>query len=59
VKNTQLVSNAKGAMSLVTAQASENAQLITQASGIIAEIQKGAEHVSATVGELVNSSKNP
>lgn len=56
VKNTQLVSNAKSAMSHVTQQASDNSKLIMEASGIIDEILKGAEHVSVTVGQLVNSS---
>lgn len=58
VKNTQLVSDTKAAMAQVTTQASDNAHLIIQASEMIGEIQKGAEHVSATVGELVNNSKH-
>ena len=58
IKNTQLVSNAKQAMSQVTAQATDNTRLILEAAGIIQEILKGAEHVSETVGHLVNNSSN-
>jgi PAS domain S-box len=56
LKNNQLVTSAKVAMTQVTAQASDNSRLITEAAGIIQEILKGAVHVSETVGHLVNNS---
>lgn len=59
LKNNQLVAGAKVAMTHVTAQASDNSRLITEASGIIQEILRGAIHVSETVGSLVNDSAHP
>ncbi len=56
MKNNQLVAGTKTAMTHVTAQAQDNSQLITEASGIIQEILRGAIHVSETVGHLVNNS---
>ena len=55
-KNTQLVAKTKASMIKVTEQASGNSQRIQEASGIIDEILKGAEHVSLVVGDLVTSS---
>ena len=55
-KNTDLVSQTKVSMSTVTEKASANAERVQEASGIIDEILKGAEHVSTVVGDLVNRS---
>lgn len=55
-KNTQLVSQAKDSMLKVTNQVQMNSENIREASGIIDEILKGAEHVSHVVGDLVKSS---
>ena len=53
-KNNQLVATARSAMTQVTNQAADNTAMIVEASGLIDEILKGAEHVSQTVGALVN-----
>ena len=55
-KNTQLVAQAKESMVKVNAQAQKSSENIMEASGIIDEIFKGAEHVSHVVGDLVASS---
>ena len=55
-KNTQLVAKAKESMVKVNAQAQITSENIQEASGIIDEIFKGAEHVSRVVGDLVESS---
>ncbi|MCO4785055.1 MAG: PAS domain-containing methyl-accepting chemotaxis protein [Marinomonas atlantica] len=55
-KNTQLVAKAKESMIKVNAQVQTSSENIREASGIIDEILKGAEHVSHVVGDLVQSS---
>ena len=55
-RNTQLVSQAKDSMIKVTTQVQANSECIREASNIIDEILKGAEHVSHVVGDLVKSS---
>lgn len=55
-KNTQLVAQAKESMVKVNAQVQVSSENIIEASGIIDEIFKGAEHVSRVVGELVETS---
>ena len=55
-KNNLLVTQGRDSMVLVTGQASRNADLITEAAGIIDEILKGADYVSHVVGDLVNNS---
>lgn len=55
-KNNQLVGHARISMVEVTEQANKNVDLISEASGIIEEILKGADYVSHIVGELVDSS---
>lgn len=55
-KNTQLVAQAKDSMVKVSAQVQTSSENIYEASGIIDEILKGAEHVSHVVGDLVKSS---
>lgn len=57
IKNTQLANDAKNAMANVSKQATENANVIVEASGIIQEILKGAENVKETVGALVHNSE--
>jgi methyl-accepting chemotaxis protein len=54
--NSQLVGQARSSMIEVTEQANKNVDLISEASGIIDEILKGADYVSHVVGELVNNS---
>lgn len=55
-KNNQLVGHARISMVEVTEQANKNVDLISEASGTIEEILKGADYVSHVVGELVDSS---
>ncbi|RBP79657.1 PAS domain S-box protein [Marinomonas rhizomae] len=54
-QNSHLTRQAKTSMIKVSERSSENAQLINEASGIIDEILKGAEHVSSTVNKLLNT----
>lgn len=56
-QNSQLTRQAKASMSKISERSTENAQLINQASGIIDEILKGAEHVSNTVDKLIHIDK--
>ncbi|GAB3483268.1 methyl-accepting chemotaxis protein [Marinomonas epiphytica] len=53
-QNSQLTRQAKASMDKVSESSSNNAQLIGNASGIIEEILKGAEHVSETVTKLLS-----
>lgn len=55
-KNSQLVAQARVSMVGVTEQATKNADLISEAAGIIDEILQGANYVSQVVGQLVDSS---
>lgn len=55
-KNSQLVAQARVSMVGVTEQATKNADLISEAAGIIEEILQGANYVSQMVGQLVDSS---
>lgn len=56
-QNSNLTQQAKASMSKVSERSTENAQFINEASGIIDEIQKGAEHVSNTVSKLLQTEK--
>jgi methyl-accepting chemotaxis protein len=56
-QNSNLTRQAKTSMIKVSERSSENAQLINEASGIIDEILKGAEHVSSTVNKLLDTKK--
>ncbi|MDP5142004.1 PAS domain-containing methyl-accepting chemotaxis protein [Rheinheimera baltica] len=56
-KNSELVKNAKQNMLHVTEKAINNTNLVAEAADIINEILKGAEHVSITVGDLVNNTQ--
>ena len=54
-QNSSLTRQAKDSMSKVSKRSMENAELINEASGIIDEILKGAEHVSDTVNKLLHT----
>ncbi|MBJ7539211.1 methyl-accepting chemotaxis protein [Marinomonas transparens] len=54
-QNSNLTRQAKASMGKVTERSAENAQFINEASGIIDEILKGAEHVAGTVNKLLDS----
>ena len=56
-QNSNLTRQAKTSMSNVSEQSAENALLIQEASGIIAEILTGAEHVASTVSQLLDTDK--
>ena len=53
-QNSNLTKQAKINMESISTQSSESAQFINDASDIIDEIQKGAEHVSVTVSQLLH-----
>ncbi|TDO98084.1 methyl-accepting chemotaxis protein [Marinomonas balearica] len=55
-KNGQLTLSAKEGMALISERSQESAQSIDEASAIIGEILKGADHVTHTVGDLLDSS---
>lgn len=55
-RNNSLVNQARKSMQAVTSQATKNQELVFEASQIIDEILKGANHVSQVVSDLVNRS---
>ena len=57
-KNSILVEEAQGNMKHVTQQASNNAELISEATDIMSKIIRGAERVAKTVGSLVTNAHN-
>lgn len=57
-KNSDLTNQAKTSMDSVSERSTKSAKLIEEASAIIEEILIGSEHVSATVGQLLNMDKN-
>ncbi len=57
-KNSDLVVKARDSMIDVITQAMKNANLVNEASAIIDEILRGAEHVSQVAVNLVNNSSS-
>ena len=57
-KNSDLVVKARDSMIEVITQATQNANLVNEASAIIDEILRGAEHVSQVAVNLVNNSSS-
>lgn len=57
-KNSHLVIQARDSMIEVITQANKNADLVNEATAIIDEILRGAEHVSQVAVNLVNNSNN-
>ena len=57
-KNSILVEEAQGNMQHVTQQASNNAELISEATDIMSKIMSGAERVARTVENLVTNTQH-